>query len=169
MGWQVSAGARRVRLPRSAGTVYPQDLLRSRDRRRRESAAAADLEAIGRGDGRTVACLFRGSYGGYPRRFRQQMLDLTPDGLVIRPFWYGLIRRRYRIGEPVTEAHVRPRDSRTDWNVRATGAYEAGGRLAWAGFCVVHCTTEQGFIELAVPRPDVPLVLHYLHRISQVS
>jgi hypothetical protein len=143
--------------------------LRSRDPRRRDAAVSADIAAIDRGEGRKLACLLRGSYGAYPRRFRQQMLDLEPGGMVVRPFWYGFNRRRYRIEEQVTAAYVRPRDSRTDWNVRDGGAYAAGGRLEWAGFSVIHCRTPQGFIEFAVPRPDVPLVLHYLRRKFQVS
>jgi hypothetical protein len=165
----MSAGLRRVRLPRSAGTTYPQDILRNRNRSRREAAVSADLEAIERGEGRTVACLFRGSYGRYPRRFRQQMMDLAPGGLVVRPFWSTLIRRRYRISEPVTEAHLRPRNRRTDWNVRAAGVYAPGAPLDWAGFSVVHCVTSGGFIEFAVPRPDVPLVLSYLRRLASSS
>jgi hypothetical protein len=47
-----------------------------------QEARAADVEAVDRGEGRTIACLFRGTYGIYPRRFKQKMLDLTSDSLV---------------------------------------------------------------------------------------
>ena len=128
------------------------------------AATAADIEAVERGEGRTVACMFRSTYGSYPRRFRQKMLDLTSDALVLRPFWYSLDRRRLTITERVLSAQVRPRNSRTDWNIRATGVYAPGSRLEWAGFEVVSCQTSAGTLEFAVPRPDVPLVLHVLHR-----
>jgi hypothetical protein len=92
------------------------------------------------------------------------MIDLTPEGLVVRPFWSSLNRKVVRIGEEVLSAHVRPRDRRTDLNVRATGVYAAGGPLEFAGFEVVTCRTAQGVIEFAIPRPDVPLFLHYVNR-----
>jgi hypothetical protein len=100
------------RLGRSAGTVMPLDLVRNR-MRAPSSAAAADIEAVERGEGRTVACMFRGTDGSNPRRFRQKMLDLTSDALAIRPFWSSLDRRRMTITERVLSAQVRPRDSRT--------------------------------------------------------
>ena len=129
----MSADRRRVRLPRSAGTANMQDFFRIRKRSRLRAAIPADLEALERGEGRMLVGQFRGSYGSYPRRFRGQMLDLAPDGLVIRPFWSSPFRRRYVVSEPVTGAYARPRDRRTDWNVPATG------------FSVVRCTTSRGF------------------------
>jgi hypothetical protein len=92
---------------RSAGTVMPLDLVRNRMRAPSQAAQAADIEAVDRGEGRTIACLFRGTYGTYPRRFKQKMLDLTSDSLVLRPFWYGLNRKRVTIPEPVLAAQVR--------------------------------------------------------------
>ena len=128
----------------------------------RESDSDADIAAIDRGAGRTLACLIRGQYGEYPRRFRRKMADLTPDGMVLRPFWSSPSRTRFVIAEPVESAQVRGREPRTDRNVPMTGAYAEGGGLDYAGFTIIRCQTERGILELAVPRPDVRLVLHYL-------
>jgi hypothetical protein len=68
-----------------------------------------------------------------------------------------------RITEDIVEAHVRPRIPRTDWNIRATGAYAEGGTLSHVGMEVITCRTGIGSIEFAVVRPDVPLMLHYLN------
>lgn len=149
---------------RSAGTTYPIDVLRNWFRGPSQSAIDADIAAIDGGESRRVACLFRGTYGSYPKHFRQHMADLTPTKLLIQPFWYSIRRRRIRVDERILSAEVRPRDLRTDWNVRTTGAYARGGILEWSGFEVIHCSTELGSIELAIPRPDVPLMLHYLNR-----
>jgi hypothetical protein len=59
-------------------------------------------------------------------------------------------------------AHLRPRVNRTDRNVPATGVYRQGGFFGYSGFEVVQCKTSSGLLEFAVPRPDVPLMLHYL-------
>ena len=108
--------------------------------------------------------MFRGTYGAYPRRFKQKMLDLTSDVLVLRPFWYNPNRKQMTIAERVLSAHVRPRKFKTDWNVRAAVEYAPGLRLEWAGFEVISCDTSSGTLEFAVPRPDIPLVLHVLQR-----
>ncbi len=150
------------RVRRSAGTVMPLDLVRNRMRAPSLAASAADIEAVDRGEGRAVACMFRGTYSSYPRRFKQKMLDLTNDALVLRPFWYSLSRKHLTITEPVLSAQVRPRNFKTDWTIRAAGMYAPGSRLEWAGFEVISCQTRSGTLELAVPRPDVPLVLHVL-------
>jgi hypothetical protein len=93
------------------------------------------------------------------------MLDLTADGLIFRPFWSSPSRARFRIeaGE-VTSAQLQPSGHRTGLNVPTTGVYQRGGIFDYAGFEVIQCETTRGPLELAVPRPDVPLVLHYLHR-----
>jgi hypothetical protein len=147
---------------RSAGTVMPVDLVRNRMRAPSQAARAADIEAVDRGEGRTIACMFRGTYGDYPRRFKQKMLDLTSDSLVLRPFWYGLNRKCVTIAEPVVAAQVRERNFKTDWNVRTGVEYAPGRRIEWTGFVVISCQTSSGILEFAVPRPDVPLMLHVL-------
>ena len=121
-----------------------------------------DIAAIERGEGRTVACLFRGLYGDYPRRFRRKMLDLRPDGMMVRPFWSSLSRTRFHLNEQIESAAMRRREFRTDLNVPMTGVYSKGGSLHYAGFEIIQCRTPHGLLELAIPRPDVPLVLHYL-------
>lgn len=160
----MNSSSQGTRPNRSAGTTYPIDVLRNRFRGPSRAAVDADIRAIDNGEARRIACQFRGTYGSYPRRFRQHMADLTPKGLVIQPFWYSR-RRPIYIEEQILSAEVRSRNLRTDWNVRTTGAYARGGILEWAGFEVIHCGTELGSIELAVPRPDVPLLLHYLNRL----
>jgi hypothetical protein len=132
------------------------------------AALAADLEAVDANVTMRVACLLRATYGSYPKRFSGHMLDLSPDGIVVRPYWSSLRRRVFRVTEDITEAYVRPRDLKTDWNIRATGAYAEGGSLSHIGMEVITCRTELGPIEFAVVRPDVPLMLHYLDLRKQV-
>jgi hypothetical protein len=150
---------------RSAGTTTPLDVLRNRFRVPGGAAIAGDLAAIDRGEGRRVACLFRGDYTGYPRRFHRKMADLLPQALVLRPFWSSPDRRSFQVDELVVSAGPRPRDRGKDWNVPGTGMYGPGQALGYAGFEVLQCQTELGRFELAVPRPDVPLVLHYLRTV----
>jgi hypothetical protein len=125
---------------------------------------AADLEAVDANVTIRVNCVIRGTYGGYPRRFLiQRMADLTPDGILVRPYW--LIGRKFRVTEDILEAHVRPRNWRTDWNLRGgAGAYTADGGQSYLGMEVITCRTSGGIIEFAIPRADVPLMLHYISR-----
>jgi hypothetical protein len=60
---------------------------------------------------------------------------------------------------------ARPRDQGKDWNVPGTEMYGPHQVLGYARFDVVERQTELARFELAVPRPDVPLVLHYLHTV----
>jgi hypothetical protein len=150
---------------RSAGTTTPVDVLRNWFRPPAQAAISADLAAIDRGEGRRVACLFRGDYASYPKRFHRKMASLLPEALVLRPFWSSPDRRSFHIDELVVSAHPRLRAQNTDWNVPGTGMYAEGHVYAHAGFEVVECQTELGWFELAVPRPDVALVLHYLHAV----
>ena len=110
-----------------------------------------------------LVCMFRADYGRYPRRFSQRMIDLCPDGIVVRPFWYSLRRRAFRVAGAVSEAHVRPRNQETDRHVRATGDYAEGGALSHIGMEVVTGRTDLGTIEFAVVRADLPLLLRYLN------
>jgi hypothetical protein len=138
---------RRTRLPRSAGTATPLDVLRRWFRPPSQSAIAADIAAVDRGDGRTVACFYRGEYEGMARRSRRKMLDLTGGGLVLRPFWSSPSRTRFRIeGNEITSAHLRPRRHRTDLNVPATGVYQQGGIFDYAGFEVIQCQISRGLL-----------------------
>jgi hypothetical protein len=155
---------KRVRFPRSAGTATPFDILRRGFRPPGKSALAADLSAIDRGEGRTLACLFRGFSGDFPRRSGRKMLDLAPDALVIRPFWSSPLRAKFRIPrEAITSAHLRPPRLGESGKVMDDGIYPAGAIFAWAAFVVIICESADGKFELGVPRPDVPLVLHYLN------
>lgn len=148
---------------RSAGTATPIDILRRGFRAPSKAALAADIAAVDRGEGRTLACLFRGFYGKYPRRYGRKMLDLAPDALLIRPFWSSPIRSTFRIPrEDITSAHPRPSRVAGSGKVMDDGIYPAGAVFSWAAFVVIICETAEGRLELGVPRPDVPLMLHYL-------
>lgn len=162
-------GTVRQRWPRAAGTRTPVDVLRNLFRPPSPEATAADIAAVDRGEGRTVACLFRGSYGRYPRRFRAQMMDVALGSVELRPWWYSLHRKPIAIAEPISGVHVRPRAVKTDWNVRGGGLYAEGQPLDYAGSVVIACQTPSGTLEFAVPRPDVPLVLHVLQRADPAS
>ena len=105
-----------------------------------------------------VACLYRGSFGAYPKRFRRKMLDLHPAALIFRPFWSSPSRFRFRIprGDIISATLGRPD--------RTTIFYSPGSRLFdYAAFDVIACQMADGKLDLAVPRPDVRLVLHYLN------
>jgi hypothetical protein len=161
--------SKRTRLQRSAGTVMPWDLARSRLHGPDEAASAADIAAVDRGDGRRVFCSFRGLYGRYPRNFRGYLLDLTRDGPVLRPLVaLGFLWKRLRITDPLISARVRPFESEGEARkLLATGQYAPGGSLEWAGTVVISCETAAGILEFAVKRPDVPLILRYFNKRAQ--
>ena len=133
-------------------------------------AVAADIAAVDEGVALRVVCHFRSTYGRYPRRFSPRMADLSLEGIVVRPFWNSLNRRVFPIAEKITEAHVRPRNLKTDWNIRATGTYAENGAYTHIRMEVITCRTVHGILELAVVRPDMPVVLRYLnHQAAQLG
>lgn len=157
----------RKRLRRSSGSaITPRDLLRISRRESREAASAADITAIDRGEGRTVFCYYRGTYGSYPRRFAGCMLDLTPDGPVIRPMlFFRSFWQQIPIAEQIIGTRVRPFDSQREaLQLGSTGQLARGGLLEQSGSVVVSCQTSGGLLEFAVRRPDVDLVLHFFDR-----
>ena len=143
---------------RSAGTATPFDVIRRGFRPPSKAAVSGDISAIDRGEPRVLACLYRGTLGGCPKRFRRKMLELHPDALVFRPFWSSPSRTRFRI----QRADILSADpARPD---RATAIYSPGaGIFDYAAFDVITCHLTDGNLDLAIPRPDVPLVLHYLN------
>lgn len=148
----------RPRIRRSAGTATPFDVIRRGFRPPGKGAVSGDISAIDRGEPRVLACLYRGTLGGSPRRFRRKMVELHPDVLVFRPFWSSPSRTRFRIqrGDILSADPARPD--------RATAMYSPGaGTFDYAAFDVITCHLAGGNLDLAVPRPDVPLVLHYLN------
>lgn len=149
---------------RSAGTTTPFDVLARGLRGPSQNRIAMDFQAIDSGRTVRLVCLFRATYGDYPRSFRKELLDLEPGGIVLRPSWSSFQRATFRLGENVLDAHVRPRDLKTDLNVKSAGLFAEGQPFSYAGFEIISCRTEYGDVEFAVPRPDVPLVLHYLKR-----
>jgi hypothetical protein len=42
-------------------------------------------------------------HGRYPRRFRQQVMDLTLASVVLRPWWCSLRRKPIVIAEPIAQ------------------------------------------------------------------
>lgn len=164
LGLEAEMGEGRERSRRAAGTRTPWDVFKAAFRSPKESASLADIQAIEHGEGRTVACWFRGLYGQYPRRFVQRKLDLVPGGMLFQPYWFSASHRNLRVEDAIISAHVRPRDPRTDWNIKSSGQFRRGGLLESSGFSVIVCETLKGPLELAVPNPDLDLVLKYLHR-----
>jgi hypothetical protein len=152
------------RIQKAAGTRNGWDVLKAGFRRPKAAAGRADIAAIDRSEARWVACLFRGLYQPYSARFQVRKMDLTPDAVILRPFWYSPDRHVVRITETVTAAYTRPRDPATDHRIHSFGNYQAGKPLAYAGFTVVVCETLRGRLEFGVPNPDLPLVLHYFRR-----
>jgi hypothetical protein len=156
--------ARPPRVKHAAGTRNGWETIKGGFLPPRKAAIRADIAAIDCGEARRVACLFRGLYPPYSDRFRVRKMDLTPDAVVLRPFWYSRDRRIARIADTVTAAYTRSRNPAADHRIRNIGNYRAGKPLGYAGFSVVVCETPRGRLEFAVPNPDVPLVLHYFHR-----
>jgi len=60
-------------------------------------------------------------------------MDLTPDAVILRPFWFTPDRHILRIAEAVTAAYILPRDPGTDHRIRNVGNYREGKPLGYAG------------------------------------
>lgn len=80
------------------------------------------------------------------------------DALIFRPFWSSPSRSRFQIlrAEIISAARGRP-DAPTVLYSPGSGFFD------YAAFDVIACRLADGKLDLAVPRPDVPLVLHYLN------
>lgn len=153
------------RQPRqSAGTASAMQVVGRGFQGPSKEMVDADIKEIDEGGTVWLSCSFRGTYGKYPRRFVQKILYLTPAGMVVRPVWYSFSRKTFHVSEEIFDVRKRPYNLATDWNVKAKGRYSQGGQFSHAGFEFIVCHTRQGVIEFAVPRPDVPLVLHYINR-----
>jgi hypothetical protein len=161
---KIGGTVRSPRIPKAAGTRSGWDVVKAGFRSPKAATGRADIAAIDRGEGRWVACLFRGLYPPYSARFLLRRLELTPDAAILRPFWFTPDRHDTTITETVTAAFTPPRDPGTDHRIRSYGNYQAGRPLGYAGFTVIVCETPRGRLEFAVPNPDLPLVLHYFHR-----
>jgi hypothetical protein len=99
------------------------------------------------------------------------MLDLTPQGPVVRPILLlSFLWRRIPITDQVISVRVRPfENEREARKLLSSGQYAPGGVLQQAGSDVVACQTSHGVLEFAVRRPDVPLMLHFFNRITESS
>lgn len=153
------------KLQKAAGTRTGFEALKSGFRPPRPQATRSDIVAIDRGEGRVVACLFRGFEPKYPQRFIFRALDLLPGGVRLRPYWFSPSRQVIEVAEPIRGVHQRPRNPETDQRIRSAGNYRPGGSLGSSGFSVVVGETDSGPLEFAVPNPDVPLLVHYIERL----
>jgi hypothetical protein len=160
---------RKQRFKRSAGTVYgPVGAFRVILAPWRRSAISSDIEAIDRGEGRTMLCWFRGLYGDYPRKFYLYRMDLAPDGLVLRKHVLFVERHRIPIKEELLSAQERmPESLQEALRIGSGGLYSADQPLQQAGNSIVSCVTPLGVLEFAVKRTDVPLLLHYINRLRK--
>ena len=156
-------------MKRSAGFVIgPISVLRVILAPWRRAVTSSDIAAVDSGEGRTMLCWFRGLYGDYPRRFSLRFLDLTREGLYLRTNRLFIYRTRIAIGEQIVSARIRPPESLKEaLRIGSGGIYAAGGPLELAGAAIITCTTPRGVLEFAAKRADVPLLLHYLERMSR--
>src|SRR5579864_760419 len=136
------------KLPRAAGTRGWIEVMRSFLRGPSEEAVQKDLEETRRGVGRTVSCALRGSAKPYPKRFKHGMIDLIRGRPTWRPYWWSINRNVIVVQEEVSDLKARPRNPRTDWNIKSAGAQRPEGFLWWSGFSVLVCTTDRGWFEL---------------------
>jgi hypothetical protein len=156
----------RERLLRAAGTRTAWDVAQAFFIPLRRARTLSDIEAVERGEGRTVGCFFRGLFGPYPDRFTNLgSLDLAHRRAVWRPLWIYAWRQDWPITDPVASAFVRPRDPETDRPFKGAGSFAPGGAFEWRGFSVVVCQTPHGHLEFAVPNPDIDLVVAYFARV----
>lgn len=147
--------------PRSVGTYGPFAVLRHPSRFFRTPVPGdgqPDVEAVRRGESRTVSCFLRAEFGSLPRRLRQGSLTLSPQQATWRPYW-SLRRRPVPLGVTIDSIGARLPDHREPF-VNRDG--KAIGVLAVPGFIVLTCRTASGILDLVVPAVDQPLVEGYL-------
>ena len=138
----------------SAGTRSPLGDLAALSRKLRKVSSATDLEAVSRGQGRTVSCFLRGSMPPYPRHVKQGTLRVAAGDVSWRPTW-GLRRPTYAIHEKVRAVHFRA-PGRAEWNVKKGGT--AFGVITIPQFTVIVASTDRGVLEFTVPVIDADLV-----------
>jgi len=148
------------RAPNAAGTYGFLDVLRHPSRIVRPPKASdtrSDVEAVRRGEARSVSCFLRGTVEPFPRKLKQGRLQLSSGGVTWTPFW-SLSRKPVAIGLKVEGVTTRPSDSREP-NVKKGG--KALGVVEVPAFVVVTCTGSSGALDLVVPSADEPLVSTY--------
>jgi hypothetical protein len=153
-------GVSRERAPKAVGTYGFLDVLRHPSRivrRRKTSETSSDLEAVRRGEARSVSCFLRGTVEPYPHKLKQGRLQLSSRGATWTPFW-SFSREPMAIGLRVEGVTTRPADSREP-NAKKGG--RALGVVEVPAFVVVTCTGSSGALDLVVPSPDEPLVSNY--------
>jgi len=131
----------------------------------RRAASVADVAAFDSGQPVIVGGAIKRLYGDHPGRWRGNVIELTPEGLVIsrRLFYFITIMRRTRLPERILAATVRPFKSRAEaMGFASTGIYGPGGPMESAGSLILSCQTDLGAMEIAIGRRDLPLFLHYI-------
>ena len=133
--------------------AHPSRLLRQPS----PAESQTDIAAMRRGETRRVACFLMGSFAPLPPRLRQGWLYLSSRDAQWKPLW-SIRRRARQLNGPVESVKARLADEREPLMIQG-GKY--GGIVARPKFGVVTCRTASGWFYLAVPAPDVPLVVDH--------
>lgn len=151
------AGVGRRRPPKAIGTYgflgvlrHPSRLFRSP----KASEGAADIEAVRRGEARSVSCFLRGTFDPFPRKLKQGELELSSEAASWTPFW-SISRHPLALELAAEHVTTRPADSREPHVKKGEKVF---GVMPTPAFVVVNCTTSMGVLELVVPSADGPLV-----------
>jgi hypothetical protein len=117
----------------------------------------ADIEALRRGETRKVACWLRGSPAPFRPHLRQGWLYLSSRDAQWKPFW-SIRRPSLPFNDPVESVTTRSPDDREPAAMKG-GTY--GLIVVRPKWGVVTCRAMTGWFEMAVPAPDVPLVVDH--------
>jgi hypothetical protein len=156
--------ASRKRPPRSAGSYGPIGVLVHPSRFFKQpppAASQADLAAVRGGEARRVCCFLRDSSA--PLRLRQGWLYLSSHDAQWKSLWSIRGPARQIVG-PFENVWTRPADEREP---RLQHGGETHGLVKTPAVVVVTCRKPSGWIDLAVPRSDVPLVVGYFRSVDK--
>jgi len=117
------------------------------------SEGVPDIEALRRGEARSVSCFLRGTYGPFPRTLRQGRLDLTGGTARWIPFW-SIRRDPLALDFSVQDVTTRPADSSEPLVKKGRSLIVVKEPV----FVVVTCTVSSGALDLVIPSADEPLV-----------
>jgi hypothetical protein len=94
---------------------------------------------------------------------RQGWLYLSSRDAQWKPLW-SIRRRARQLNGPIESVKTRPADEREPLTIQGS---KYGGIVARPRFGVVTCRTASGWFYLAVPAPDVPLVVDHFSSTSR--
>jgi hypothetical protein len=165
------------RVPRAVGTYGIRDVLRGRrvgptlrDFLLRRplvpelpgrAASQADVEALGRGESRVVACHLRATFGPYPRRLTHGSLLVSARSATWTPYLRFPWRSALNMDLEVPWVRTR-RPGLRDLNVDRRQKVCDGVMVSRWMF--VTARYPAGSIDFVVPFPDVPLITAWLCR-----